>query len=296
MPRRRHAEGRRGQPKPSVPPQRGTSSSHVARALIERDSPADACRTAWRMARARRNGRGARHRARVPRMRLGGLAPATPTIPRSSSVARPLPTVGRPHVSSQLGLPSRVSPDLVRASSPPASARRSLPRRNRAGGRLHPDDARREPHEVASRAHHLVSRELRAPEGGAGGAARSATALRPRRTAYLFNSYYERRRATGTRAPHRGLASRPTLREVLAYRAHRRRSTCKALGARARGGDRRRGWATALRLAHHHEEQHQELLLTDLRHVLGTQPLPSALPARRAGHAGHAHGTRAVSG
>jgi ergothioneine biosynthesis protein EgtB len=88
--------------------------------------------------------------------------------------------------------------------------------------------------------------------------------------AYLFNSYYE---VVGERHPRhqRGMASRPTLRDVLAYRAYIDEHLLAL-------GDLPVTALTpqlemALRLAHHHEEQHQELMLTDLRHVLGTQPL-----------------------
>ena len=104
--------------------------------------------------------------------------------------------------------------------------------------------------------------------------------------AYLFNSYYE---VVGERhpRPQRGLASRPTLREVLSYRAHVD-TNLEALREMSEGAMTTE-LEMALRLAHHHEEQHQELMLTDLRHVLGTQPLhpryrdgaPQATPMER---------------
>ena len=86
--------------------------------------------------------------------------------------------------------------------------------------------------------------------------------------AYLFNSYYEAIGARIERA-RRGLVTRPSLAEVHAYRAH--------VDARVQGAiadDRADGSLVELGL--HHEQQHQELLLTDLKHALGTQPLRPA--------------------
>ena len=87
---------------------------------------------------------------------------------------------------------------------------------------------------------------------------------------YLFNSYYE---AVGSRhpRPERGLLSRPTVAEVYAYRAHvdaAMRALIPALDDRA--------WARLaplVALGLNHEQQHQELMLTDLKHVLGHNPL-----------------------
>ena len=104
----------------------------------------------------------------------------------------------------------------------------------------------------------------------------SGYALFNRHWHYLFNSYYE---ALGPRhpRPQRGLLSRPTLAEVLAWRAHVDAGMQRFLEA-----------ADALTLARveplltlgtHHEEQHQELLLTDILHAFSCNPL---LPAYRA--------------
>jgi ergothioneine biosynthesis protein EgtB len=86
--------------------------------------------------------------------------------------------------------------------------------------------------------------------------------------AYLFNSYYE---AAGPRAerPKRGLVSRPSLAQVQAYRAEVDRRVAHAI---AEG----RADAGVIELGLHHEQQHQELMLTDLKHALGTQPLRPA--------------------
>jgi ergothioneine biosynthesis protein EgtB len=93
---------------------------------------------------------------------------------------------------------------------------------------------------------------------------------------YLFNSYYE---ALGPRhpRPQRGLLSRPSLTQVLAYRAHVNAAVLDFI-ARCDAAQ----WQQAERLlvlGLHHEQQHQELLLTDILHALSCNPL---LPAYQA--------------
>ncbi len=91
---------------------------------------------------------------------------------------------------------------------------------------------------------------------------------------FLFNSYYE---AVGQRQPRpqRGLLSRPTLEEVLAYRAHvdRALETLLRLAPLPE-------CAALIELGLHHEQQHQELFLTDLLHLFAHNPLR---PAYRSG-------------
>lgn len=89
---------------------------------------------------------------------------------------------------------------------------------------------------------------------------------------YLFNSYYE---SVGPRQPRpqRGLLTRPTVEEVVAYR----RAIDARLGDLA-ASPRLREIAPALELGLHHEQQHQELLLTDIKHLFGSNAL---LPAYR---------------
>ncbi|MGJ7542112.1 ergothioneine biosynthesis protein EgtB [Variovorax sp. LT1R16] len=93
---------------------------------------------------------------------------------------------------------------------------------------------------------------------------------------YLFNSYYE---ALGPRhpRPQRGLLTRPSVDEVHAYRAHVDAGVERLLDTVDAAA-----WdtvAAVLTLGLHHEQQHQELLLTDILHALSCNPL---LPAYRA--------------
>lgn len=85
---------------------------------------------------------------------------------------------------------------------------------------------------------------------------------------YLFNSYYN---AVGERhcRPNRGLLSRPTVAEVYEYRAH----VDAAMGEFLAGGDVPGDLRPVVELGLHHEQQHQELLLTDIKHVFATNPL-----------------------
>jgi ergothioneine biosynthesis protein EgtB len=90
---------------------------------------------------------------------------------------------------------------------------------------------------------------------------------------YLFNSYYQ---AVGERhaRPQRGLLSRPTLAEIADYRAHVDASVLTLL--RQRAGDLPRDLAETLELGLQHEQQHQELILTDIKHVFASNPLRPA--------------------
>lgn len=84
---------------------------------------------------------------------------------------------------------------------------------------------------------------------------------------YLFNSYYE---AVGARHPRhqRGMLSRPTVAEVYLYRAHVDRAMMELLSIVEHPE-----LADLLILGLHHEQQHQELLLTDIKHILALNPL-----------------------
>jgi ergothioneine biosynthesis protein EgtB len=85
---------------------------------------------------------------------------------------------------------------------------------------------------------------------------------------WVFNSYYE---AIGPRQSRseRSLATRPTLDEVDAYRASLDEAVPRALQRIPKA--RLRDALAVLELGIHHEQQHQELLLTDAKHLLGGQ-------------------------
>lgn len=90
------------------------------------------------------------------------------------------------------------------------------------------------------------------------------------RYAYLFNSYYVQAGERHCRAK-RGLVSRPTVREVYAYRAHVDDAMLHLIESIA--GDAAHPAHRVIELGLHHEQQHQELLVTDIKHVLWTNPL-----------------------
>jgi ergothioneine biosynthesis protein EgtB len=85
---------------------------------------------------------------------------------------------------------------------------------------------------------------------------------------YLFNSYYNSVGRMHGRAA-RGLLSRPLLREVLSFRAYVDDAMLELLARRSDDAD----LAFAVTLGLQHEQQHQELLLTDIKHVFFTNPL-----------------------
>jgi ergothioneine biosynthesis protein EgtB len=106
---------------------------------------------------------------------------------------------------------------------------------------------------------------------------------------YLFNSYYV---AAGLRhaRPRRGLLTRPSCAEIAAYRAHVDEAVERLL---ASAEDR--ALPEVLRIVEiglHHEQQHQELILTDILHAFAQNPVRGAYdrawqapaPAAAAGH------------
>ncbi len=90
------------------------------------------------------------------------------------------------------------------------------------------------------------------------------------RFAFLFNSYYVQAGPRHARSQ-RGLITRPTVAEVMAYRAHVEAAMERLLDE----GDPE--VAELATLGCHHEMQHQELLLTDLLHALSFNPLMPAI-------------------
>jgi ergothioneine biosynthesis protein EgtB len=101
--------------------------------------------------------------------------------------------------------------------------------------------------------------------------------------AHLFNSYYE---SLGPRhpRPQRGMLTRPALQDVHAYRDHVDAAMLRFIG-QADGS----AWAQAADLVDlglQHEQQHQELIATDILHAFGCNPLlpawqPQDLPPLR---------------
>ncbi len=87
---------------------------------------------------------------------------------------------------------------------------------------------------------------------------------------FLFNSYYNQ---VGTmhRRAWRGFITRPTLAEILAYRESIDEAVSKLLMHDTNAGIRER-----VELGCEHEQQHQELLVTDIKHVLAQNPLSPA--------------------
>ncbi|GGF23720.1 ergothioneine biosynthesis protein EgtB [Hymenobacter cavernae] len=94
--------------------------------------------------------------------------------------------------------------------------------------------------------------------------------------AYLFNSYYNSLGSRVNRAD-RGTLSRPALADVYRYRAYVDEHMQRLLGRAAELPD---SFAAVCELGLQHEQQHQELLVTDIKYILSTNPLaPEYLPA-----------------
>ncbi|MEA3274204.1 MAG: ergothioneine biosynthesis protein EgtB, partial [Pseudomonadota bacterium] len=91
---------------------------------------------------------------------------------------------------------------------------------------------------------------------------------------YLFNSYYEQVDSGYWPRPQRGLLSRPTVEEVKDYRRY-----VDAAMERLVDSCSDADWPTVqgrLRTGLNHEQQHQELLLTDIKHNFAVNPLRPA--------------------
>ncbi len=102
---------------------------------------------------------------------------------------------------------------------------------------------------------------------------------------YLFNSYYN---AVGEQFPRpdRGLLTRPSFEEVGRYRMHVEQAVVALLEDPGRLTE---DALDIVELGLHHEQQHQELILTDVKHLLAQNPLapvyrqtkePAAVPIR----------------
>lgn len=99
---------------------------------------------------------------------------------------------------------------------------------------------------------------------------------------YVFNSYYETIGARVVRTD-RGNLSRPSVEEVMQYRAY----VDKAMDVFLDENNITKAIAALVELGFNHEEQHQELLITDIKYILGHNPL---LPAYRRDYEQHEPG------
>jgi ergothioneine biosynthesis protein EgtB len=95
--------------------------------------------------------------------------------------------------------------------------------------------------------------------------------------AYLFNSYYV---AAGPRhaRPRRGLITRPDAAHVSAYRAHVDEAVVQLIATAVESSLPE--LLRILEIGLHHEQQHQELILTDILHVFAQNPLAPAYDAQ----------------
>jgi ergothioneine biosynthesis protein EgtB len=87
----------------------------------------------------------------------------------------------------------------------------------------------------------------------------------------LYNSYYN---GVGEKypRPQRGLISRPSLQEIMAYRAQVNDRIRNLLTTGKTRPDNHHELAQLITLGLHHEQQHQELLLTDIKHAFSFNP------------------------
>ncbi|KHK90732.1 ergothioneine biosynthesis protein EgtB [Novosphingobium malaysiense] len=92
--------------------------------------------------------------------------------------------------------------------------------------------------------------------------------------AVLFNSYYVRVGERHTRAE-RGMLSRPSLEQVHAYRGH-----VDAAMERLADTVPEASWRDLVVLGLHHEQQHQELILMDIKHAFSRNPMEPAYDIR----------------
>jgi ergothioneine biosynthesis protein EgtB len=99
---------------------------------------------------------------------------------------------------------------------------------------------------------------------------------------YCFNSYYESQGPRQPR-PRRGVLTRPSSERVLAYRAHVDEALARLFAAGVAPGSE---VGELVEVGINHEQQHQELLLTDILALFAASPLRPAYAARRA-HVAH---------
>lgn len=108
------------------------------------------------------------------------------------------------------------------------------------------------------------------------------------RYAFLFNSYYVQAGERHCRAQ-RGLVTRPTVSEVFAYRRQVDEAVLR-LCERIADDVEHPAWRV-IELGIHHEQQHQELLVTDIKHVFWMNPLRPIYKERASGRQENANST-----
>ena len=91
---------------------------------------------------------------------------------------------------------------------------------------------------------------------------------------YLFNSYYLQAGERHSRSK-RGLISRPTVEDIYAYRTDIDEKMKNMMGSIDKGNIFS-NFAWVIEIGLHHEQQHQELILTDIKHVLSQNPIKPA--------------------
>jgi ergothioneine biosynthesis protein EgtB len=91
--------------------------------------------------------------------------------------------------------------------------------------------------------------------------------------AYLFNSYYVTAGPRHAR-PARGLITRPTVAEVTAYRRHVDAAVADLISAAE--PEKLADLVSIVEIGLHHEQQHQELMLTDILHAFAQNPTAPA--------------------
>ena len=167
-----------------------------------------------------------------------------------------------------------------------------------AGGPDRPVDARRLPDQVAPRPRDLVLRDLRAGRQRARASRRSRTSTGSSSTATT------RRSARATPRPDRG-ADQPSRRPRRRRLPRQRRRPDARPGRPASTRAPSTSWRRTIELGFHHEQQHQELLLMDIKHVLSLQPAAAGVrrrpepqppsPTRSAGSTSRAGWSRSVT-
>ncbi len=131
-----------------------------------------------------------------------------------------------------------------------------------------PVDARRQPDQVAPRAYDLVFRTVSAQ-------ALSRWLSRVRRKIFVSVQFIYVAAGPRHSRPHRGMLTRPDAADISAYRAlSTRRSDGSLLESDTETFET---IAPLIELGLNHEQQHQELLLTDILHALRAEPDRSCL-------------------